>query len=252
MRIAYTNLIDSASSFTVLGTATGFPITNVQEQRLSVRYRSTSASGQTIIIDLGAAQTVTTAAILGHNISASASASSILVSANSSASFTAGNVIATLTRDANAIVKFFTGVSFQHWQFSIDDPSNTDGYIEIGRLWLGDYLTVDPSSLLDFTVTKRRSDMVAFGKNRQKYATPGENWRRFELSFPATGGSMLTAIQTMYDAVGNHSSLIFCNFDTDVSYSLVYPVYASVEGDISFRHDNRQRYFYAISLEENK
>lgn len=255
MRISYSNLVDdiAASAFTVLGTTSGYPIENVQEQRLSVRWRSAAVTAQTVIIDFGTAQTVTTAAILGHNISASATASSILVSANSAASFTAGNVIATLTRNENAILKFFTSPgAFQYWQFFIDDPSNADGYLDIGRLWLGEYITISPSSLLGFTVIKRRSDMVAFGKNRQKFATPGENWRRFEFAFPPTGGSSLTAIQTMFDAIGNHSAFIFTNLDTDYTYPLVYPCYVSIEGDLTFTHDKYQRYSYGLTMEECK
>ena len=247
MRIAYTNLVDSASAFTAIE-ATGFPIENVQEQRLSVRWRSQAATAQTVVIDLGTAQTVTTAAILGQNISASASTISVLSCADASTWSTIG----TLVHNADAMLLFFTSTSERYWEFSIDDPLNADGYIEVGRLWLGDYVTISPSSLLDFTVVKRRSDMVTFGKNRQKYAVPGEDWRRFEMSFPPTGGSALTAVQTMYDTVGNHSSVIFTNFDTDYSYPLVYPVYASIEGDISFEHDKRQKYSYSMVLEENK
>jgi hypothetical protein len=254
MRMAYLNLIDdiAASAFTALGSAVGYPIENVQEQRLSVRWRSAAVTAQTVIIDFGTEQTVTTAAILGHNISSSATASSILLSARADTGFTAGNVIATLTRNENAILKFFTGAPFRYFQFSIDDPSNTDGYLDIGRLWLGDYITVSPSSLLGFTVIKRRSDMVSFGKNRQKFATPGENWRRFEFAFPPTGGSALTAIQTMYDAVGNHSAFVFTNLDTDYSYPLVYPCYVSIDGDLTFTHDKYQRYAYGLQMEECK
>lgn len=254
MRIAYDNLIDdlTLSAFTVIGTATGYPVTNVQEQRLSVRYRTASPTAQSVIIDFATAQSITTAAILGHNISASATASSILVSARADTGFTAGNVIATLTRNEDAILKFFTAASFRYWKFSIDDQSNTDGYLEMGRLWLGTYITILPSSLLDFTVAKRRSDIVTYGKNRQKYASIGEDWRRFELNFPPTGGSALTAIQTMFDAVGLHSSLLFTHLDLDYSYPIIYPCYCSITDEISFSHDKRLNFNFSLVLEENK
>ena len=94
--------------------------------------------------------------------------------------------------------------------------------------------------------------MVTFGKNRQKYATPGEYWRQFEVNFPPTGGSMLTAIQTMYDAVGNHSSFIFTNLDTDYTYPIVYPCYVSLNGDLDFQHDKYMRFSYGLRMEECK
>jgi hypothetical protein len=248
MRIAYSNLIDDLvlADFTASGTATGFPVTNVQEQRLSVRWRSVTATAQSVVIDFGTAVTIDTAAILGHNISSGASTISVLTASDGSTWSTIG----TLVHNADAMLVFASATN-RYFKFSIDDPLNTDGYVEAGRLWLGSYVTISPSSLLDFRVVKRRSDMVTIGKNRQKYAVPGEGWRRFEMSFPATGGSMLTAIQTMYDTVGNHSSVIFSNFDDLTTYDLVYPVYASIEGDLSFTHDKRQKYSYSIVLEEN-
>jgi len=250
MRIAYTNLLDDLvlADFTPSGTATGFPITNVQEQRLSVRWRSVTPTAQSVIIDFGTAQTIDTAAILGHNISSSASSITVLTASDGSTWSTIG----TLVHNADAMLVFASATN-QYFQFSIDDPLNSDGYVEVGRLWLGSYVTISPSSLLDFRVVKRRSDMVTIGKNRQKYASPGVGWRRFEMSFPATGGSILSAIQTMFDTVGNHSSVIFTNFDTEYAdYPIVYPVYASIEGDLSFTHDKRQKYAYSIILEENK
>lgn len=248
MRIAYDNLIDDLvlADFTPSGTATGFPITNVQDQRLSLRWRSVSPTAQTVVIDMGAAVNVTTAVVAGHNLGASA-VTTIAGGTSASVYTTAVSV----AYNAGTMLSFFANKSFRYWKFSITNPSNADGYIEAGRLWLGTYITISPSSLLNFTVTKRRSDMVTIGKNRQKYATPGEGWRRFELSFPPTGSTTLTAIQTMYDAVGNHSSVIFCNFDSLTTHDLVYPCYASIDGDISFQHDKRQKYSWDLVLEEN-
>ena len=157
-----------------------------------------------------------------------------------------------ITYDAGISLKFFTSIAKRYWMLDIVEQASTGSYIEMGRVWLGTYITVDPSSLVDFRITKKRSDIVIYGKHRQKWADPGYGWRRFELSFPETDASMLTQIETMYDTVGNHSSLIFCNFDTDRSWSLVTPCYASIEGDLSFvgRGSNRAR--WTMTLEEDR
>jgi hypothetical protein len=128
----------------------------------------------------------------------------------------------------------------------------TGGYYEIGRMWLGDYITVDPSALVDLRVTKRRSDTVIYGKNRQKFADPGYGWRRFELSFPDTDSSMLTQIETMYDTVGNHTSMIFCNFDTDWTWDLVAPCYVSIAGDLQFTNRGGYKAAWTMALEEDR
>jgi len=250
MRIAYHNEIDAlaASSLTALTSDANYPIANVQDQRLTIVWHSTSDSAQTVIIDLGAPATVNTVAIMGHNIGAAAST---LTVAGGTTSTTFATAI-TLTWNADMILKFFTGQSKRYWKFTIDDKTNPDTYLSIGRLWLGTYITVDPSALNDFTVSKLRSDNVAYGRSRQKFASKGVGWRKFELSFPKTGGTMLTAIQTMYDTVGKHSSLIFCNFDTDVSYPIVYPCYCSIQEDLEFNHRGRMKFDYSLVLEEDK
>jgi hypothetical protein len=250
MRIAYHNEIDAlaTSSLTALTSDANYPISNVQDQRLKTVWHSTSDSAQTVIINMGSAVPITTAAVMGHNLTASALTT--IAGGTSASVFTTAQ---TITYNSDMMLKFFTAAkTFQYWKFSINNPTNPDTYLSIGRLWLGTYITVDPSALTDFTVSKLRSDNVRYGRSRQKFASIGVGWRKFELSFPKTGGTMLTAIQTMYDTVGKHSSLIFCNFDTDVSYPIVYPCYCSIQEDLEFNHQGRMKFDYSLVLEEDK
>lgn len=249
MRIAYNNLLDATvATITESSEDVNYPVENVQDQRLATSWRSATLTAQTVIIDLGTAQTVTTAAIIGHNITATASV--LTVAGGTSASVFA--TAETLTHDAGMILKFFTGQSYRYWKFSVDNQGNADGYISIGRLWLGPYITVDPSSMLDFRVSKKRSDTVVYGKHRQKFADPGAGWRRFELDFPDTDSSVLSVIETMYDTVGNHSSMIFCNFDTDRTWDLVEPCYVSIDGSLEFVNRGGYKATWRMSLEEDR
>ena len=250
MRIAYTNLIDAGSAPTALTADLLYPVANMQNQRLSKRWRSTSPTAQTIVVNLGSAQAVNTVAILGHNLSGSAA---VTIEAHTSDSWGTPALSAiTLTYNAGAILKYLTtSQTFQYWRYIIDDPTNTDGYVEVGRPWLGTFIAINPSSLDAFTVTKKRSDIVTYGRDRQKYATEGVGWRNFNLSFPRTGGSALTAIQTMYDAVGNHGSVIFSNFDNLRTFEIVEPCYTSIVGEIDFRHGGFMQFLWGITLEED-
>jgi hypothetical protein len=126
------------------------------------------------------------------------------------------------------------------------------GDIQIGRMWLGKYLQINPSSLDNFTVNKKRSDTVLYGRNRQKYASPGIGWREFNLSFPKSDTNMMYNLETMYDQVGNHSSFIFCNFDSLRDYQIVDPCYCSLDGGIDFNHIGQQNYNYSLKLSEDK
>lgn len=251
MRISYNNYVDSiqASGITALTEAIGFVASNIQDQRLSMVWRSTSPSNQTVIINLGSAKDISIAAILNHNIT---SAATITIDANTSNSWGSPATTKTITYNAGIMLNFFSSVSYQWWRFSIDDPTNVDGYIEAGKLWLGDYIDIDPSSLNDFSVRKNRNDKVKHGEGGQKFASIGIGWKEFEFTFPYSNYTMINKIETMYDTVGNHSSLIFCNFDTLRGYSLVEPTYCSITNTINFKHSEKMKFNYKLNLREEK
>ena len=250
MRIAYTNLIDAGSAPTTLTEDLLYPEENLQNQRLAKRWRSTDPSAQTIVCNLGSAQAVNTIAILGHNIS---SAATLTIEAHTSDSWGSPSYTTSLTYTAGAILKYLSAAqTYQYWRFTVDDGSNADGYVEVGRFWLGDYISIDPSSLYGFTVTKRRSDQVVYGRDRQKFATEGVGWRRFSFSFPRTGGTALTNVLTMIDTVGAHGSVIFSNFDSIRTYEIVEPCLCSIVGDVTFSHARFQKYRYSMVLEEDR
>lgn len=249
MRIAYENYIDTASTLTALSADVGYPIENVQEQRLSMEYRTTDASAQTITIDLGAAMTISVAAILSHNFTSSAT---IVVAANDSDSWGSPATSQTIVFNAGIALKFFVSTSYRYWQFQITDPTNPDGYLSMGRLWLGSYITIDPSSLLNFSVIKTRSDNVIHGRNRQKYASIGAVWRAFNLSFPPSDTTMVNKLLTWFDFSGNHSSFIFCNFDDIRDCTIVEPCYCSLNGDLSFDHEKLMKFSYKLDMEEER
>lgn len=250
MRVSYNNYIDilPASSLTALTETTNYPVINVQDQRLSQEYRSTAVTSQTIIIDLGAATSISTAAIISHNYTSSVS---ITVDANTTNSWVSPATTKTIIYNIGMLLNFFTPISYRWWRFTINDTTNTNGYLKIGRLWLGDYITIDPSSLIDFNVTKKRSDRVVHGRGQQKFASKGIGWKEFSFSFPSSNYTMVDSISTMYDTVGNHSSFIFCNFDTSRNLNnLVEPVYCSLQDTISFTHEENRKYNYQLRFQE--
>jgi len=248
MRIAYVNRIDSAT-LTPVSEDLIFPVENVQVQRLAKRWRTTGLTGISVVADLGGTASVMMAAIIGHNLTTSAT---LMVSGNTANSFVSPAFTTSMTALSGMVLKYFGAAQeLRYWQFTIEDPTNSTAYVDIGRLWLGDYWQVDPSSNVDFSVTKRRSDIVTYGRGRQKYATEGVGWRAFDLSFDNVSGSALTAVQTMYDTVGMHTSFIFSNFDELRTYPLVEPVYCSIVGEIGFQHKRYMAFGYRLSIEED-
>jgi len=199
-------------------------------------------------------------AIMGHTITSGAKIKAELNDWNEW-NYTDGSgssiIQRSLTWDDKTILNFLSSrVKRKYVKFTINDPNNEAGNFEVGRIWIGEYLNISPSSLDDFRVSVATTDRVLRGRNRQKWSDVGVNWRKFELTFPKTDGtsnmSMLAKVQRMYESVGNAHSLIFCNFDSIRDYRIVEPCYASIVGDISFSHRKHQKYGYALTLEEDK
>ena len=255
MRMAYDNFIDALESTAIEASSedTSYPATNVQDQRLAVKWHSDEATVSTIVFDLGATAACSIFALMSHNLT-----SDITVTVNGNDDIVAPltwttsgqSSTQTITYNAGIMLAFVSPISNRYWQFTFTGTAASS--IEIGRIWIGNYIDISPSSTNDFQVIKKRDDTVVYGRGRQKYASAGVGWRRFELAFPRTATTTLTAIQTMYDHVGNHSSFIFCNFNDLRTYPLVDPCYVSIDGEIGFTHTKRQYYTYSLALEEDK
>jgi hypothetical protein len=189
---------------------------------------------------------VNTAAILGHNLDTATLTAKIQASDNNY--WTDPPVDETLTISPTTILKFLSDTYYyKYWRFYFPEGLSA---LDIGRLWLGDYMTIDPSSLTDFKVIKKRSDTVIHGKDRQKWASEGVGWRRIEMNFPPTEETMIRKLTNFYSEVRNHSSFIFMNFDSIREYALVEPIYCSIDGSLGFTHDNRMKFSWSLNIEE--
>lgn len=290
MRIAYRNIVDGMSSnnITCATADPNFPVSNIQDQRLSM-YTLAGTTAEFVFDFTGHGYKINTVALLGHNISSSAS---IYIYFNYINDWTNPAVTQVLTWNKDVIMKFldtpvYVGTAeienaneLTSNVIPIDYLTTEDGNllitesgdslirqdkyafakvkivnnvaVQLGRVWMGDYLTVLPSSLLDFKVYKKRSDINIYGKDRQKFSIPGVSWRRIELSFPASSSDMVKSIYNMYKYVANSKSFIFCNFDTIRGYPLVEPLYCSIDGSITFTHDKSMKFSYDLALEEDK
>jgi hypothetical protein len=97
------------------------------------------ASPEWIRRDLGSARQVTAVAIADHNISSGAT---IALAGNSADSWAAPAYSLALAWAADTIVAFLDQ-TYRYWRLEIDDPTNPDGYIEVGDWFLGSYFEPD-------------------------------------------------------------------------------------------------------------
>ena len=232
MRILYANLWDNYTLVESQEDA-NYPAENTQDMRLSKVWRTATASATTIYIDAGSGLTITcdTAAILAHNFTASAG---IVVQASTAATFATIHLSANVTYRSDIMVVFFASGAHRFWRFSFNETTNPDGYYQIGRLMLGAYLQVDPSSLVEFPEDHVRSDRQQFSVTNQLYADIGVGHKEYRYSFEYANASAKTLMQTMWDTSGRHGPFLFLNYDE--TYTVIPPVYCVLTEDMTFTH----------------
>jgi hypothetical protein len=115
-----------------------YPITNLQNRYLAQKARTSNAltTSSVITIDMGSAQTIGVVALIANNLTNSATVR--IRGANNSA-------MTSPLYDSGAVNVYehtdyatsFTPAYARYWRIDIADSSNAAGYIEIGRLFLG-------------------------------------------------------------------------------------------------------------------
>ena len=134
--------------------------------------------------------------------------------------------------DNDIILQFFSSISGIYFTLQIQDGYNSDGYIEMSKIFLGDYLSISPSSILPLTQVNNRNDNFDYSDGRQLYADVGENWRGYELSFPRSTKTMIESIRAFDQTVGNHTPFLWLNFDDLDNNDFILPMYCHKTNNI--------------------
>ncbi len=247
MRILYNNLWD-LYTLTESQEDANYPVENTQDVRLAKVWRTENATSATIVIDVGTGNTITadSCAILNHNFSAS---SITVLRGNPTDSWgTATSMVTIVTYRTGIMVIYFPSATFRFWRLGFSDATNPDGYYEIGRVMLGEYLQVDPSSLVEFPEKHVRNDRQAFSKSNQFYADQGSGWKELKYKFVNTNDTMKGKMETMWNLNGKHTPLLLMNYDT--SFSILPPLYCAIIKDITFGHLLHDKWDYNFDLRE--
>jgi len=204
-----------------------YPLTNLFDSRLSRYFRTDSGTTTaTIVFDAGAAVTVNSISIAGHNISSGAT---IKFQGNATDAWGGPpSVDETLTWSAGVINKDFTGGSYQYWRLHIIDAGNSDTFIKLGRVFGSNaystpIISYDVSHSYQSDTEKRRTPSgVTYGDIRIKYNLISVNWPKI---LTATDKP---ALITAFDFV-DISKPFFVTFDDSVSK--LGTLYVTIDGN---------------------
>ena len=134
IRFCYTNYADSAV-VSASSEATALPAANVQSMWRSKPWRSTGCASEWIKFDLGAAKNILAVILTGHNLT---SAATVHVQANASDVWTSPSVDVVIPWSARDLVYLWTAnQSYQWWRITFADAANPDGFISLGRAYVG-------------------------------------------------------------------------------------------------------------------
>ena len=142
------------------------------------------------------------------------------------------------------VVSRFSSTTTNKWWLEINDPDNTDGYIEIPFAYLGSNTSMERAHLRgydhdEFMPGNQQSDVLG---NPDGYIRGGQVWGK-SLTFRANATDFST-LQSVRDETGRNRPVAFCedvdNEDTetwlvkipDMKYSHIYTTYRFVKAAV--------------------
>jgi len=153
----------------------------------------------TINIDLGSAQEVKALVLSDHNMTSAATISLV-------------GLYDTVFTDAvtwadDRIVHFLSAATTKrYWQLQITDAANTDGYIEIGEIYLGSYIELSRNyreGFEDDTDLLMEINETPFGVRRDRYYNTRRN---FSYDWVALESADLTKLRALVTAITDRTA----------------------------------------------
>ena len=135
LRMLWSNLVDRDGT-SLTASSQPISVNNIKNQHRKRIWRTASPLNQTLIVDLqNSADDVRCCALTGYNFTATATVT--LAYSDDAVVWT--SISGKTVGDGNCLFFFFTLVNRRYWKLTLNDASSTDGYLELGRVFLGDY-----------------------------------------------------------------------------------------------------------------
>lgn len=210
------------STVTASSTESGFSVSNVLSLPVQKRWRSTSASNQWLKFDLGSAMDISSFAGIFHNLTSSATIklyghSSDLGSSAAtwagSATFNSSN---TLSRDFAVIALHIASAQNLRWWFlELDDPTNTNGFIEIGQIFGGAFEEPDENFNENFEPAWIDTSRVLDTEAQSRYTVEKARYKNFNFSLTDFDAANISLVESWWQAVYKTCPFLVA-FDTDL------------------------------------
>ena len=223
MRIIWNNEFDKYT-ITANSEESGYPASNLQDISRKKVTRSTGVSSEWWKIGDGVTKIkLSSIGIAEHNFT---SGSTVKLQGNDIDVWTSPSKEETLTYTAAIITKFFTEGEYYYWRLVVQDSSNPDGYIEIGRISAGGYLQM-PAIEPGFTYPKRTTSIKDMTVTGQVYGDKGIMLRYAEFAFPLIENSERNEIDEMWEEVHNIKPVFLIIYEN--SLDVIPALYCTID-----------------------
>jgi len=240
MRIIFDNQVLS-NTISAASENANYPVSNLNDSRLSRKYRAGGLTDQWILIS-GSNIKASYVAIMNHNLTANAT---VLIQGNDTNDFSNPAYSEVISPDWHTMIKEVANTvgietpgnlyggdlyggglygpsiisevpkEFNYWRISISDSMNTDGYIEIGGIYLAEFVqmqNVESGMVLAHNTTARSS----ISGSGQAYGDPNYKFRGRDFSMIANTFEKREEILTMFEAMDNFRPVLALIWEDDL------------------------------------
>lgn len=211
IRFLTTNFFDSAS-ITSFSAASGYPNTNVQTKFLAQRYRTAGISTEWLKFDLGSAKLVDLFTFASSNLTSGAV---VKLYGHASDLGSTDASWAAATYSSGAITTFDTRIgvispnnTLRYWFLSIADTGNTNGYIEIGRVFGGDSVSPGVNFNEDFSESEVDPSIQTTTEGRQIYSVVKNKYKTFDFYFSDLDDADVIILRNIWKSVYRTEPLV--------------------------------------------
>lgn len=247
MRWFYNNEIDDESyTLTANSENASYPLTNIRDYQLTKHYRSTGDTSEWIKIDAGSGNTITAtfAFIAGHNVSSGAT--TIKIQGNATDVWTDPTVNESFTYSSGVMWKAFSSQALRYWRFLIEDASNPDGYIKIGRLGLGTYFDLSDWAQAAFARRPIDTSVLDRSVTGQGYGDERITYYEYDYNFPIMIDADRVNMETMWTTNKKVKPIVLVPNPDDTTLD---PIYAYIT-NFDLNHIIAWQWSLALTISE--
>lgn len=224
MRILYDNQVEDATITSYSENPQMKWEDALLDTRLSRMGQSAGVDDEWIKFAFSGAVSASYCVIHNHNLTDSAT---VKIQGNATDTWGSPSLEETLTVDDVCYVSF-TEDDYQYWRLYLDDPTNTDGYIQLSKVFLGTYLQM-PSFARTYRYPKRTTSIATKSGSGQLYGDRRIRPRVAEFQFNNISEADRLLIETFFDEVENIRPYTLIIWENDLDVQLPVWVNNTVE-----------------------